>query len=817
MLVHHIKLMIRGFYKNKLFSVINLLGLATGMAVCLLLVLYIANELGFDQFHERGDQVYRVALERKYPGRNGFKGNIPRSIGQAIKMEFPEVLQTTRVFNYWGTEGLYIKVGDKVFVETKMLAVDSNFFRVFTGRFLYGNANALEKPGTAVITESTAKRYFGSVENAVDKSFKINEFTNCLIAGICEDWPGKSHLQFNVLRSTSGFSELQSPEYVYFNCYTYLLLNQNASAARLEAKLPGMVDKFVAGPVERLFGQSYKQFLKEGNGYRYFLQPLKQIHLTSELEDELGTPGSMRVIIMFGSIGIFILFLACINYINLSTAISVERAREVGIRKTFGSGKAKLTWQFLSESVFFSMFSLVFALLLAYLFLPLLRNITSNELHFTYFFQPYWILAIIGFAIIIGMAAGIYPALVLSSFKPILVLKGRFKSSKYRGFLRNGLVVFQFAVSVILIICTIVVNQQMQFVLGNKLGFRQDHIISLDGLWRLGGVSQKQAFVNEISSIPGVEVVTECDNLPGYDESAAGGTWVTFDKNKTSRTQKTFTVDDKYAALLGLEVKQGRFFSSAFTTDSLGVVLNESAVADFGLENPIGAKLVSMEPVFRQDTGRNLNVFTVIGVVKDYHFQSMLKRVAPLVTINSNKFGWGSAGVRINGDQFKTVLANIEKTWDRFDPKHSIQYSFLDKHTEDLYKTEKTQQRVFTIFSILAIVIACVGLFGLATYSAHQRTREIGISKVLGAMPGSIFMILSRNFLSLVVIASLMAFPVAWWSMYGWLKNFAYRVDISVWVFLLASIIAAVIALLTISYRAIKAATANPVKGIRTE
>ena len=811
--------MIRNFFKRKTFSLINLFGLTTGMAICLLLVLYIQNELGYDEYQTRGDQIYRLALERKYPGRSAFVGNIPKSIGQAIKNEFPEVLESTRLADY-DQNNIKVKVGETVFAEKGVIEADSNFFQVFTGNFLQGDVNtALQKPGSVVLNESTAKKYFGSVEAAMNKQILVIGIQKCIVTGVCRDWPEKSHFQFNVLMTTSGENDLNNPqEYIYFGPYCYLLLNKNASAAALEAKLPFIVQKYVSGRVAGLFGEPYDKFVAEGNGYRYYLQPIKQIHLNSNLDSELKPVGSMRAIILFAAIGAFILFLACINFINLSTAISVERAREVGIRKTFGSRKKELMMQFLSESVLFSLASTLIALLLVFLLTPFLNKIAGTDSSFNFFLHPLTLLLLFGFSIFIGIIAGFYPALVLSSFKPMVVLRGKFKSNKRGIALRNGLVIFQFAISIILIICTIVVNKQMHYMLGDALGFKKDHIIRVDGLWYLRyGVKgdQRTAFMNEISKIPGVADMTESD-LPGSDESGAGGTWVAIDNN-ASRTQKTTQVDYNYLNLLGLQLKEGRFFSKELTTDSLSLVINESAAKDFGLKNPVGAKLISKEPGLNSTNGKEQNVFTIIGVIKDFHFQSLHKKIAPLVLMNSNKFGWGSAGILIKGDHFKTAVAAIENTWKNFDPKDDFRFSFLDENIAAQYKSEQTEQTLFTIFSLLAIVIACIGLFGLASYSTIQRTKEISIRKVLGAMPGNIIKILSKDFLILVIIASLIAFPVAWWAMHKWLQNFSYRVQISWWVFLLAGFIAAFIAMLTISYQAIKAAIANPVKSLKTE
>jgi len=818
MLRNYFKTMIRSLLKRKVFTLINLLGLSTGMAVCLLLTLYIQNEFGWDSFHKNGDQIFRLAIERKYTSRTVLRGNIPPSIGQAVQHEFPEVLQSVRVMG----AGNSIKVGDKLFEDDKIFVADSNFFRVFTGDFLNGNGlTALQNPGTAVVNEATAKRLFGSAGNAMGKKVIVNEFKNYTITGVCKDWEEKSHFHFSMLVSMTGFQGMNVPDYYDFYCYDYLLLNKNASAKALEAKLPLIVSKYVASTIQKGFGESYQQFIAEGNGYRYFLQPIQQIHLHSNLVDEFKPGGNIGAVYLFGAIAVFILFLACINFINLSTAVSVERAREVGIRKTFGSGKKSIIWQFLSESIIFSIISIILAALLAYLSVPVLNNIAGGQLSFSYFITPLHIAIMLSFAVFIGIIAGLYPAFVLSSFKPIAVLKGRLKSGAHGMRLRNGLVVFQFAISVILIICTIVVNNQMQYMLGDKLGYNKDNVISIDNAYHLRSVQGPNgfnnvsgAFITELLKIKGVEDISKCSGLPDGRGDANCAMQVV--GTKVQRTQRTTFVDERYAGVLGLAVTQGRFFAKEFGTDSLSLVLNETAVKDFDLKNPIGSRITSTEPFFNQPTGQQ-NVYTVVGVVKDFHFENLHQKIAPLVIANTGRFGWGLAAVKIKSENFKASINEIEKAWGKFVPKYDFKFSFLEKTVAEQYKAEIAAQRIFTVFSILAIFIACIGLLGLATYTALQRTKEIGIRKVLGATTGSIIIVLSKDFLRLVSISALIAFPVAWWAMHSWLSGFAYRVNVSWWIFLLAGMLAALIAMLTISYQAIKAAITNPVKSLRSE
>jgi len=816
MFKNYVLTMLRGFKKRKGFTTINLIGLSTGMAICMLLMLYIQSELGWDSFHSRSSQVYRLAVERKYTSRTALRGAIPPSIGQAVQKEFPEVLQSVRVMNISDGGGTTLTIGDKNFADDKTLVADSNFFSVFDASFIKGDIKtALVNPSSSVINETTAKRLFGSVDGAMGKKITLNNGKEFFVEGVCKDWPAKSHLQFNVLVSMTAFPGMNTPDYYDFYAYDYLLLNDKASAKVLEAKLPQVVEKYVAPTIAKGFGESYQQFIAEGNGYRYFLQPLQGIHLHSNLVDEYRPGGNIQAIYLFTAIAVFILFLACINFINLSTAISIERAREVGIRETFGSTKNAIIWQFLAESISFSLASLVLAGVFTWLFVPVLSNVAGIIFSFNYFLTLPHITLMLGFSIITGIAAGLYPAFVLSSFKPIAVLKGRLKTGTHGIALRNGLVVFQFAISVILIIATIVVNNQMHYVLGNSLGFNKDNVVSIDNAYRLRQFNNRSnAFTDELRTIPGVADISLCGSLPdGKHESNCAMQVV---GTNVQRTQKTIYVDDRYQQLLGLTMAKGRFFNKKMPTDSFTLVLNESAVKDFGLTNPIGSKITSTEPFFNSPGGTQTE-YTIIGVVKDYHFESLHDKIAPLVIANTNRFGWGTMAVKIKGGQFAASVKSIEEAWAKFEPKHEVQLSYLDQNIALLYKAEETAKNIVTIFSVLAIFIACIGLLGLVTYATKQRTKEIGIRKVLGATNGAIFFILSRSFLKLIALAILVGFPVAWWAANSWLQGFAYHAGLSWWIFALAAFAAVFIAMATISYQAIKAALANPVKSLRTE
>ncbi|HTI10910.1 MAG TPA: ABC transporter permease, partial [Puia sp.] len=751
---NYLKVALRSLLKRKVFTAINILGLATGMTVCLMIILFIRDELSYDNFQVNGDRIYRVVLERKYPERSTPYAIIPNSIGTAIKKEFPEVAANTGLLDFSGKDNFLVKIGDQRFEEKYVFTADSNFFRVFSLPLLAGDpATALQKPNMAVVNETTAKKLFGSAEAALNKTFETD--ANNLrfqIAGVCKDLPENSHMRFNILLSDITFPFAKQPNYTGFSTYTYLLLNKGASPAALESKFPRIIEKYVSGDIARNFGETFRQFLASGNNYHYYLQPLQKIHLISDLEAEIKPNGSMRAVYIFGIIAIFILGIACINFINLSTARSMERAKEVGIRKTFGSEKKSLIFQFLLESVLVSLFSVLLSLLLILILLPLFNKLSGKELSILGFLEPRAISLLLIFGLLVGLVAGLYPAFVLSSFQPIKVLKGKFQSNKYGTALRNGLVVFQFAISIILIICTIIVNRQMQYMTGDKLGFKKDHIIEIQ---RSDLLNEKiRAFRNELGNISGVEKVSGASSMPGGD-GFFGITWQPVG-SRESMTGRGIIVDDQFAATLDLQLTQGRFFSRQFGTDSLSVVLNEKAVSALGLKEPVlGTRLTTTSENFNLSPD-SPHIYTVVGVLKDFHFQTLHQAIAPLVITNSAKFNDQTqlTTVRIKGDDFRTAIVAIEKTWKTFVPERPFHYRFLDETLAEQYKAEQTVQRVFTVFSVLAIFIACIGLLGLAAYATQQRIREISIRKVLGASAGNIIGMLSKDFLQLVTLSA---------------------------------------------------------------
>jgi len=811
------KLGFRNLIKRKGYSLINLMGLAVGISICMLIVLFIRHELSYDTFHPNGSRIYRLVVDRKYPGRSTSYSMIPQSYAGAVKQECPEVEESTRLYDFLGGSSLQYRYGDKVFAEYKVLRVDSTFFRVFSNGFKAGNGmTALDQPNSMVMTESTAIKYFGSVDQAVGKLIQPEGQNNqaLKVTAVCNDWPENAHFDFDILLTTAGIEGFRTVNFVGFAAHTYMLLKPNSNPEQLESKIPGVITKYAAGDIARQFSIPFEEFQAAGNGYRYYLQPLSKIHLISHLEGELKPNGSSKAVFLFGIIACFILFLAIINFVNLATARSGERAREVGIRKTFGSEKKSLIFQFLAESGLMSMGSLLLALVIIYLALPYFNRLTGKAFNMEEVFTPVNIGVLIGMTLLTGLLAGVYPAFVLSSFKPITVLKGKFNSSSTGLTLRHGLVVFQFAISIILIICTLMVNRQMKYMTSNDLGYHKDHTIIIQRTDLLA--DKTLAFRTALRNISGVVNISGASAYPG-DENYFGVTWREVGK-KEPMTGRGVIADDQYQPTFELELKEGRFFSREFGTDSLAIVLNEAAVRELGLKQPLGARLIT-ESEFLNGPNNQPYEYHVVGVLKDYNYQSLHLPIVPLVFTNTVRFRdvMFSGAVRMHPTNTEATLKAIETKWKEFIKDHPFQYVFLDQTIARQYEAETQTQRIFTFFSSLAIFIACIGLFGLAAYATQQRMKEIGVRKVLGATSGSIVTLLSKEFVKLILLAILIAFPIAWYGMRQWLQGFTYRVELSWWIFAIAASGSLVIALLTLSVQAIKAGRTNPVRTLRME
>jgi putative ABC transport system permease protein len=815
MFKNYLKIALRSLFKQKVYSGINILGLSIGIASCLLIVMYVTNEFSYDKFHSKGDRIYKVALERKYPNHSTYYAIIPHSYADAMLRDFPEVEQVVKMSGQ--INNVVVSYQDsrndlKQFEENFVMAADSNFFNVFDIKLVKGDPQkALVNLNDIVLTESTAKRYFGN-EDAVGKTLRMFN-QDFKVSAVCEDVPENSHFKFDFLSKWDEqfFAGGRETNFITFSAHVYLLLKPGADPKAVESKIPKLVDTYAAAQIEQDLGKSWEDYKKEGNGYRYFLQALTNIHLDpTNIEAKMRPGGNLNYVYFLISIAILILVIACINFMNLATARSAERAREVGVRKTMGSIKGQLVSQFLLESIVLSVIATALAVALMYIALPAFNDLTGKALSFH--FSALSIFALTAIALLVGFLAGSYPAFVLSGFNPVVVMKGKFSNNAKGAWLRNGLVVFQFFISIILIVGTLVVSDQMTYMQNKSLGYNKDQILVVERAFALQ--DKTQTFIDELKTIPGVETSAGSFSMLGRQGDFFGAQFIP-EGSSEILTTKSMGIDDDFAETIGFQFVEGRGYSKE-TNDSLSIILNESALKLLDIKDPIGKK---MSQVQRTPQGNVTVQFTIIGVIKDFNFQSLRDPITPLTIQSVESFGGGAgyAYARINTDNLQSVVAQVENKWKTLVPDQPFKYIFLDQNLNAQYENEKRAGQVFAIFSGLAIVIACVGLFGLAAYTASLKTKEIGIRKVLGASVSSVVVLLSKEFTKLILIAFVLATPLAWYVMNNWLQGFAYRIDLGPKVFIIAGLSALLISWLTVSYQSIKAAIMNPVKSLRSE
>jgi len=814
MLRNYIKTAFRSLIKQRIYTAINVLGLAVSITACLLIVLYVRHEVSYDTFFPNADRIYKMVLERKYPNHSTFYSPIPHSFAPSVQKDFPEVENTLLMQGPNKNSVVTYRPGNseiKSFEEDFVLFADSNFFSFFDVNLIKGDKKtALSAANQIIISKSTARKYFGE-EDPLGKTLS-GDIGEQKVTGVFENPPDNSHLQFDFMGSIDRANFLKEQNYTGFDSQTYIKLKQGADAKVLEVKFPKMVDTYAAGEIEKKLGKSWADYKREGNGYRYFLQPLTDIHLDpTNLEFTMSPGGNKKYVYVLSFIAVLILIIACINFTNLATARSSERAREVGVRKVMGGVRNQLIAQFLTEAFLLSLTGTLLAVIGAYLLLPSFNDLIGKQLHLV--LSTEMILGLLGFALLVGILAGLYPAFVLSSLNLVVVMKGSFVRGSSGNWLRNGLVVFQFMISIILMVGTLVVGNQMSFMQNKNLGFDKEQVVMVN---RAFGLKQKEeTFIEEVKQIPGVNSAAGSGARIGNRDDVFGQQFKPegFDE---ILTVKAMLVDDDLPKLIGFELKEGKFFNNE-TNDSLNILLNETAVKTIGLKDPIGHRLVNSDFF---GNGKPI-VFTVIGIVKNFHFQSLRDEITPLVIYNmdiTGKLGnTAYVAIKLAPGNFSEVINKIESKWKVFAPDQPFQYEFLDENLNQGYADDQRSGKLFTVFSGLAVIIACVGLFGLSAYTASLRTKEIGIRKVLGASVGGVVVLLSKDFTRLVIIAFLLAAPLSWWMMDQWLSEFAYRITMGVGAFAMAGALALGIAWLTVSYQSIKAAIINPVKSLKSQ
>jgi putative ABC transport system permease protein len=807
MLKNYFKIALRNLLRHKGFSAINIFGLAIGMATCLMITLFVQNELSYDRFNKKSGQMVRVIFKVTMQGDNLSEANVMPPVAQTLKAEYPEVLEATRLRpNGYPT----IVYGDKSFKEDAFTFVDSNFFQVFTLPLIKGDAKtALLQPFTLVITQAVATKYFGK-EDPIGKIVTLaKNNARYKVTGVIDKVPVTSHFQFDIFASMAGLEEARSGSWMSSNFFTYLVLQDGYNYKKLEAKLPQVMEKYLSPQMSKGMGMTVEDFRKKGNTIGLFLQPVTDIHLHPETPNDLTPAGDIRYVYIFGAIALFMLLIACINFMNLSTAGASSRAKEVGIRKVMGSMKSQLVRQFLLESILLTLIALVLAVCIVYFTLPLFNQLSGKTLTLQFSDNP-WVLPIfVLLGLLTSFLAGSYPAFFLSSFNPIAVLKGRFSSGKKGSVgLRSSLVVFQFFISITLIISTTVVYKQLSYIQHKKLGYDKDQVLILPQISALG--NKEEVFKQQLLHNPQIVNVSTSSYLPAGP--SYNNNFFIYPETNSNLLIKSlrYDIDENYIPTLGMEIVAGRNFSKEYGTDSSAAVINETAAKALGWDkNAIGHIITNSN-----NNGNRAN-YRVIGVVKDFHFRSLHEKISPLVMVLGDS--WGNIIVKAKTKDIAGLLTTLKKEWTALTAETPFTYSFMDDRLNNTYKAEQKVALILGIFAGLTIFVACLGLFGLAMFTAEQRRKEMGVRKVLGASVLQIVTLLSIDFLQLVLIASVISFPLAWWAMNKWLQDFAYRIDIGWMAFAIAGIGTAIIALLTVSYQAIKAAVANPVKSLRTE
>lgn len=802
MIKNYFKVGLRNLISQRGYTLINIAGLAIGIASALMIMLYVTDELSYDSYHPNTDRIYRLGLNAKMMGTE-FSGPITAApMGAAMMQDYPQVKSYCRVFNFIGTP--VIKFGEKCFVERHITFADSTFFQVFNGlTLLQGDpSKVLTRPHTIVLTESIANKYFGH-ENPVGKTVYMgNEKTAYEVSGVAKDFPLNSHFHFELIASMNsmGSDFINSTVWISNNFYTYILLENKDDAKIIESKFPEIVKKYIGPQVEQFLGISQEQFSKGNNVYGFTMQNIKDIHLHSQQNFEIEPGGSLIMVYVFMIIAFFILAIASINFMNLATARSAKRAKEVGIRKVVGSTKSQLIYQFLTESIILTFFSLVIAIGIVALVLPYFNILAEKQLSITTLPVGITLVTLLGIIVAVGLLAGSYPAFFLARFQPLQVLKGKLRSGASGVWLRGVLVVIQFIITIGLLISTFVVYNQVHYTRSKDLGFDRHNGLIINRAFTVPS-DKRDAFLKELAAIPGVKSVSLSGALPS---TLIGSTVFLPEGSPSQETNvlSVFNTDWDFAKTLNLKMVEGRYFSRDFASDSTALIINEAAVKSMGLKEPIvGTKIIV-------NTSQHL---TVIGVVKDFNFESLHNKINPLaIQLNKNDANYITLKYA-DGANVNSIIKAGEEKWKEFagtvDP---YDYSFFDQMLDIQYKDDQRAGYLFTIFSILAIFIAALGLFGLASFTAEQRTREVGIRKVMGAQISTIVFLLLKEINKLFIIATIVAWPIAYFLMHSWLNNFAFRIDLSPWPFIAASLIAYAIAVATVIFQTIKAARTSP-------
>jgi putative ABC transport system permease protein len=801
-----IKYSLRSFKRQRSYILINILGLSIGIACSLLITLFVLNEASYDKYNVKKDRIYRAILDGKIGGQELTIATSSAIMGPTMLREFPEVEDFLRMA---GKSPTIIEYNDQTFTEEHLVEADSSFFNFFSIPVIKGDPkNLLNAPRKAVLSESMAKKIFGN-ENPIDKAIKIgNDSARFIISGVMSDIPGNTHFEANILTSFMTNPRSTATIWLSNSFSTYLLLKPNTSYVSVDEKIPEMIIKYVGPEVKQYMGISIEDFTSKGDKYGFFLQNLADIHLDPSIQQEFKDASDPKYLIIFGTISIMIVLIAAINFMNLATAQATRRAKEVGIKKVGGSTRGMLIVQFLSESFVLSFISLIVALIIIKVSLPYFNNLLGADLNLRLFSEWYIIPGLLVFTLLVGIMAGSYPALFLSSFNPYEVLKGSVKASTQNGRLRRVLVVFQFAVSILLITGTIIMYRQISYMLNKDVGFNKEQMLVIN---RAGALeSRVESFRNAVKEIPGVINISSSTAVPGRNNNNNG--YLLEGRKDETFLMTTNWIDYDYIDTYGMKLAEGRSFDKSFTTDQQACIINEAAARNFGITDIKNTRF--MQP---GDTGK-VNYLQVIGIVKNFNFESLRNPIQPYVfCFKTDDFQWGYITVKLNAQNYQRTITKIENIWKEFTSNDPLQYYFVDEDFEQMYIQEKQNAQMAVIFSILAIFIAALGLFGLTSFTVEQRTKEIGVRKAMGSSVTGIYYVISREIILLVSISALIAWPLIYYIADRWLENFFFRINPGAFSFLGGLFIAICTAVITISFRIMKAARINPAQSLKYE
>jgi len=811
MIRNYLKIAWRNLLKNKLYSFINIFGLAVGLTCFLLITLYVVDELSYDRQFKDAERIFRINSDIKFGGAEQRMAVSSDPFGATLKKDYAEVEQYVRL--YANNSRRFVKKGSEFLVENNCLHADSTLLDVFSLTILEGDSkNVLTEPNTLLISKTAAQKYFGNA-SAVGKTLSVGlqNPVEYKVTAVYEDMPTNAHFQSDMFFPFKNINDYKFDNFLNHNFYTYIKLREGVDYKQFEKKFDVVVDKYILPQAKTFMDvKSMDDFKKGGNYLKYSLTPLLDIHLKSDRIYEIGLNSDIQYVYIFSVVALFLLLIACINFMNLSTARSANRAKEVGIRKVMGTQRNSLIMQFMSESVLTSYLAFIIALVITILLIPFFNDIAGKQFTTQSLFQPLYLPFLVFLPLIVGVLAGYYPSFFLSSFLPIEVLKSKLNANFRRSNFRNALVTFQFVTSLVLVISTSIIYRQLNYIQHKNLGFSKDQVLVVTGTSSLR--DNNNVFKEEVKNMAGVKSATFAGFLPVANSSRSDNTFSTeaVFNSQNSFNMQAWAIDEDYIPTLDMEILKGRNFSKAFSTDSSAIILNEQAAKLLGFTNPIGKQLF-----INNGSPNDVQALTIVGVVKNFHYSSMRESVGPLC-FRYGRTAWVTA-FKINTEDPKALVKQIEAKWKTFAPEMPFNYHFMNESFDEMYRAEQRIGQISLIFAGLTVLIACLGLFGLITYIAEQRTKEIGVRKVLGASIWSIVQLLSKDFLKLVCLAFVIASPLAYYAMNTWLKDFAFKTDISPWVFVVAGVSTLLIALLTVSYQAIKAALMNPVKSLKTE